>query len=115
MDEEQDERRQVKRAPVDAACLVLTDGGGSISVTVLDISSTGMAVEMHESLQFEVMYVFALELRGPTRPTRLNALAKVVYVAALGPAFRIGLQFVDMDSCSRFHLNALQEPSRYQG
>ncbi|RZI40096.1 PilZ domain-containing protein [Herbaspirillum sp. HC18] len=102
------DRRRCARIALDAKCRILGDDGSSIEAAVLDLSSAGIGVLMRVALPVHARYMLAADLPGSTAPKRLNGWGVVMYRVQTGETYRTGFAFMDMDSCSKSYLVALE-------
>lgn len=102
------DRRRFERIAVKAECKILALDGSTIEAASLNVSAAGIALHVPHLLQAGDECMLSIALPASSHPARINAWGKVVYCRQDQGNFCVGLVFVDMDSCSSFHLRRLQ-------
>lgn len=108
MEDGRQNRRRFERIAIKAECKILALDGSTIEAASLNVSAAGIALHVPRFLQVGDECMLSIALPASSHPTRLNAWGKVIYCREDQGNFCVGLVFVDMDSCSSFHLRRLQ-------
>ncbi|OWW21189.1 PilZ domain-containing protein [Noviherbaspirillum denitrificans] len=78
------------------------------SCTVVDVSEGGAGVTLADSLPAGASCMVSFDLVDKDAVRRINAWGRIVYSNACAGSAKAGIQFLDMDSNSRFLLRALE-------
>lgn len=106
------DKRRHERFALAARCMILASDGHSLEARIIDASAFGMAVHIPSCLPAAYTYMLAVDLPRAERPVRLNAWGRGVYCNESVSGCRMGIEFVDMDSCSRSYFRFLESERR---
>lgn len=82
--------------------------GLDLAVVTLNLSQGGIAVRVPTPIAPGELCVVALDLPITDRRKRFNAWGTAVYCELFGDAYRLGIQFGDVDARSLFCLQELE-------
>ena len=94
------EQRQTQRKVLKVKALIALDGGASLTVRTVDISSSGMCVSTAEPVTLGANCQVRFDLLVDGKPSAIQVRSRVSYCILSGNEFKVGLQFVNLDLAS---------------
>jgi len=99
------DQRSVARKIVRAKAVVVMDGMPPMQGRTIDISAHGLSLNFEHKLEAGHMGQLSFELFIDGKPQVLTCRSKVTYCIFSGDHFKIGFQFLNMDSITTSAVN----------
>jgi c-di-GMP-binding flagellar brake protein YcgR len=96
-----EEFRKYPRTVLSQSAKLLVQGSAPSVCRTLDVSSGGISAMVSENIDIGSCCLLSMETRIDSRLRKINIWGKIVYCAAEGDAYRVGIQYREYDSMSK--------------